>query len=176
MLLCGPFSDAFGSGDVSDLPREVRGYKVEYAKVEFKAVRGNPASDLITFSDARLAVVGPLEVVFEVRVTIAPVGHSGKIERLVFDDISVNGVPAVVDDYEHKFSLPKDEPLTLPGFLRLRVSSPGALLGAVREIIDPQERWPVKGRVYACGRYKRFFMSFKRAVPVDVSTFITNPM
>jgi hypothetical protein len=36
--------------------------------------------------------------------------------------------------------------------------------------------WPVTGRVYVFGRFKKFLFSFKRVVPVELSLTLPNPL
>jgi hypothetical protein len=164
----------------SDLPKEVRGYKVERAKVKTRkqknSVGSDDVQDLVTFGTARVESVGPLEVMLEVPVTIAPVQSSGEVELLVFEGVEVNGIPVSVEDYKTPFSLPQNGPLTLSDPIRLRVSTTQALLGTIGEILGPSKEWPVKGRVYVCGRYRKFLLSFKRAIPVELKTSIQNPL
>ncbi|HZI20360.1 MAG TPA: hypothetical protein VEY09_17395 [Pyrinomonadaceae bacterium] len=175
LLAAAPPAPAGGADAGRDLPRKVRGYKVEREKVILAGGAGDESS-LVTFDGARVVSVGPLEVVLDVFVTVAPVEQGGRVERLVFEGVSVNGVPAEVDDYVSGFQLSKRAPVSLPAPLRVRVSSGGALRGVVSEILDRREVWPVEGRVYVCGRYRRFLMSFKRAVPVELRTTIANPL
>jgi hypothetical protein len=170
---------ASGAGG-GHLPKEVRGYKVERAKVRAGRRKNSAgldgAQDLVTFGTARVTSIGPLEVALEVPVTIAPVEASGEVELLVFEGVEVNGIPVTVEDYKSQFSLPHGAPLTLAEPLRLRVSTTRALLGTVGEILGPSKEWPVTGRVYVCGRYKRFLMSFRRAVPFELKASIQNPL
>ena len=171
-----PGAGARAVGGGPELPGEVRGYKVERAKVNTKRTKNSDGEKsgegLITFGTARVSSVGPLEV----PVTIAPVQNGGEVELLVFEGVEVNGTPVSVDDYKRPFSLPKDGPLTLADPLRLRIGTTRALIGTVGEIFGPTEVWPVTGRVYVCGRYKRFLLSFKRAVPLELKTSIRNPL
>lgn len=171
---------ARAEGDASGLPGEVRGYKVERAKVRTRKQKNSGGTeevqDLVTFGTARVESVGPLEVALEVPVTIAPVRSSGEVELLVFEGVEVNGIPVSVEDYKTPFSLPQSGPLTLSDPIRLRVSTTRALIGTIGEILGPSKEWPVTGRVYVCGRYRKFLLSFKRAVPVELKTSIQNPL
>ena len=180
ILLAVILAASAGGAGGSNLPKEVRGYKVERAKVgagkRKNSVSPDGAQDLVTFGTARVTSVGPLEVALEVPVTIAPVEASGDVELLVFEGVEVNGIPVTVEDYKSQFSLPRAAPLTLAEPIRLRVSTTQALIGTVSEILGPSKEWPVTGRVYVCGRYKRFLMSFKRAVPVELKASIQNPL
>ena len=164
------------------LPKEIRGYKVERAQVELKKpknAKDGPAIEeelLVRLGDAELVSVSPLGVTFEVPVVLSPVKQHGKIDQLVFDEMRVNDMPVTIDDYIHPFALPNKEPLTMDPPLRIFVSTPRAVLQTVDEVLNSKETWPVTGRVYVCGHFKRFLFSFKRAVPVDLQTSINNPL
>src|SRR6267142_3713460 len=106
---------------------------------------------LITLGKPQLARVTPLGVTFEVPIVVAPVKQSGHIDFLLFEDMVVNGRSVEIDEYHRAFDLPNKQPLTLREPLHFYIYLPGALLTAVDEWSNSQERWPVIGRVYACG-------------------------
>src|ERR1041385_3085316 len=139
ILLAVILAASAGGAGGSNLPKEVRGYKVERAKVgagkRKNSVSPDGAQDLVTFGTARVTSVGPLEVALEVPVTIAPVEASGDVELLVFEGVEVNGIPVTVEDYKSQFSLPRGAPLTLAAALRLRVSTTQALIGTVSALL-----------------------------------------
>jgi hypothetical protein len=170
-------------------PDKIRGYKVERTVVEVKRPNGNGASkdpktaaddptvdQLISFGQPTLARVTPLGITFEVPMVIAPVTQSGKVDFLVFEDIEINGRSVNIADYEHTFSLPNNKPLTLKDPLRIQIYLPGALLAAIGEWTDSQETWPVTGRVYVFGKFKKSIFSFKRCVPVELDLKMRNPL
>jgi len=131
---------------------------------------------LITLGKPQLARVTPLGVTFEVPIVVAPVKQSGRIDFLLFEDMVVNGRSVEIDEYHRAFDLPNKEPLTLREPLHFYIYLPGALLAAVDEWSNSQERWPVTGRVYACGKFKKSWFSFKRCIPVELNVTIRNPL
>lgn len=169
-------------------PTEIRGYKVARAKVEIKKSAGakrdgsgdnQPAPDadaLIQFGDARVVRTTPLGITLEVPVTIAAVKQGGRVDFLTFEDMVVNGMPVTIEDYMHPFDLPNKEAVSLPEPIRLFLSSPRAVVGALNDLSNPQETWPVTGRVYVFGHYKKFIFSAKRVVPVELSLTLPNPL
>jgi hypothetical protein len=50
------------------------------------------------------------------------------------------------------------------------------LLAAIGEWTDSQDTWPVKGRVYVFGKFKKGLFSFKRCVPVELDVTMRNPL
>jgi hypothetical protein len=173
-------------------PDKIRGYKVERTVVEVKRTSANATNNngkdpktaeddstvdqLISFGKPTLARVTPLGITFEVPMVIAPVTQSGKVDFLVFEDIEINGRSVNIADYEHTFSLPNNKPLTLKDPLRIQIYLPGALLAALGEWTDSQETWPVTGRVYVFGKFKKSIFSFKRCVPVELDLKMRNPL
>jgi hypothetical protein len=49
-------------------------------------------------------------------------------------------------------------------------------MGALGEWNDSKPVWPVTGRVYVFGQYKKFLFKFKRVVPVELSLTLKNPL
>jgi hypothetical protein len=170
------------------LPKEVRGYKVHRAQVELKKTKDSDKkkSDkdeydeteplLIRLGEAQLVSVSPLGVTFDVPVILAAVKQQGDVDRLVFEDMSVNDTPVTLEDYVHPFKLPNKEPLSLAPSLRIFVSTPQAVLRTIDELLNSKEVWQVTGRIYVCGHFKKYLFTFKRAVPVEVQTSINNPL
>jgi hypothetical protein len=172
-------------------PDKLRGYKVERTVIEIKApapgsanTNGapvDPANDpgadrLITFGKPSLARVTPLGITFEVPIVVAPVTQSGKVDFLVFEDIEVNGRSVNIADYNHPFHLPNSKPLTLKNPLSIYVYLPSALLAALGEWTESKDAWPVTGRIYAFGKFKKGLFSFKRCVPVEMDLTMRNPL
>jgi hypothetical protein len=175
------------------LPKEVQGYKVHRAKVEPKEItpsdrnqpgrRSSSEDDeydeqepiLIRLGEPTLVTVSPLGVTFDIPVILAAVKQQGEVDRLVFEDMKVNDIPVSLEDYAYPFKLPNKEPLQLAPPLRIFVSTPQAVLRTIDEIFFSRQVWPVTGRIYVCGRFKKFLIKFKRAVPVEVQTTIKNP-
>lgn len=166
-------------------PKEIRGYKVELAKVEIKkqdakgaaALGDETNSDaLIQLGEPHVASLSPLGITLEVAVTVAAVKQGGHVDFLTFEDMTVNGTSVTVNEYQHSFDLPNDHPVTLPDPVSIYISTPRAMLGALSEWNQPKAVWPVTGRVYVFGQFKKFLFKFKRVVPVELNLSFKNPL
>jgi hypothetical protein len=165
-------------------PDKIRGYKVERTVVEVKSAKNNNGTksddanvdQLITFGKPALARVTPLGITFDVPIVVAPVTQNGKVDFLVFEDIEINGHSVNISDYNHSFNLPGNAPLTLKSPLSIYIYLPGAMLAAIGEWTDSRETWPVTGRVYVFGKFKKNLFSFKRCVPVELDLTMRNPL
>lgn len=169
-------------------PDTIRGYKVARTVVELKKPEGqtNGASSesdvdsLITLGDPKVARVTPLGITFEVPIVVAPVKQSGHVDFLVFEDMVVNGRSVDIDEYQHSFDLPNKKPATLGSPLRISIFVSNALLAAIGEWTESKENWPVTGRVYVFGKFKKTILgisgSFKRVVPVELKMTMRNPL
>jgi hypothetical protein len=198
VLICGLDSLAQRSNDAgttSLMPKEVRGYKIHRARIKMKETSESSKNKrdkkkdksetdeydedeplLIQLGEPELVGVTPLGVTFDVPVILPAVKQQGDVDLLVFEDMRVNDTPVTIADHVHPFKVPNKEPLTLTPSLRIFVSTPQAVLRTVDEIFNSKEVWPVTGRVYVCGHFKKFLLKFKRAVPVELQTTITNPL
>jgi hypothetical protein len=186
-------------------PKEIRGYKVERAAVELKSSdnkkpRKNetPQSDnsggsntdqnqpqtasepnvdqLITFGQPELGRVTPLGITLDIPIVVAPIKQSGHVEFLLFEDMTVNNHSIEIDEYHRSFDLPNKRKLTLREPLRFFISTPVAALAAVDEWSNSKETWPVSGRVYVCGKFRKYLFTFKRCVPVELELAMKNPL
>jgi len=176
---------ASGSSHARTYPKEIRGYKVELAEVELKKTSakdgsrldaGEAQETLIKLGEPKVTSLTPLGVHLEVPVTVAAVKQGGRIDFLTFEDMTVNGTPVTVNEYHHSFDLPNDRPVTLPDPVTIHISTPRVLFGALGEWSKPQDIWPVTGRVYVFGRFKKFLFKFKRVVPVELKLSFRNPL
>jgi hypothetical protein len=177
------------------LPKEIRGYKIHRARVEMKKTnepgkkpdkKSKEKSEqdeydedeplLVRLGEPELVSVSPLGVTFDVPVIVAAVKQQGDVDRIVFEDMKVNDTPVTIDDHVHPFKLPNKEPLTLAPSVRIFVSTPQAVLRTIDEVFSSKETWPVTGRIYVCGHFKKLMLKFKRAVPVELQTTVTNPL
>jgi len=162
-------------------PKEIHGYKVERTVVELKkpkkaSNRDSDVDSLIQFGKPQLARVTPLGISFEVPIVIAPVEQSGHVDFLIFEDMVVNGTSVEMDEYHRGFDLPNKDPLTLREPLRFYIYIPSAVLAAVDDWSNSKETWPVTGRVYVFGKFKKGLFSFKRYVPVELNLAMRNPL
>lgn len=137
----------------------------------------DPAVDqLITFGAPSVARITPLGITFNVPVVVAPIKQSGHVDFLLFEDMLVNEHSIEIDEYQRGFDLPTKKSLTLREPLRFFIYTPVAALAAVGEWSNSKETWPVTGRVYVCGKYKKFLLTFKRCVPVELNLTMRNPL
>jgi hypothetical protein len=186
-------------------PKEIRGYKVERAAVELKSTdnkrqrkneksqsdnsgASNPTQNqpqtvsdakvdqLITFGPPELGRVTPLGITLGIPIVVAPIKQSGHVEFLLFEDMTVNNHSIEIDEYHRSFDLPNKRMLTLREPLRFFISTPVAALAAVDEWSNSKETWPVTGRVYVCGKFKKFLFTFRRCVPVELELAMKNPL
>lgn len=186
LLSCLTFSSAAQSEREHTYPEEIRGYKLERAKITIRheensqgAGRDTALADqdaLIEFGEPHLASFSPFGITLEVPVKVAAVKQGGKVDFLTFEDMVVNGTPVTVEDYMHSFNLPNKKPLALPEPIKLYISTPRAITAALGEWNNSQPTWPVSGRVYVFGRFKKFILKFKRVVPVELNLSLPNPL
>jgi hypothetical protein len=185
----------FSSAQSRKYPDTIRGYKVERTVVEVKkpenkprggngegetAIDNSDVDQLITFGQPSIARATPLGVTFEVPVIVAPVRQSGKVDFLVFEDMEVNDHSVQIAEYNHSFDLPNKNALTLRDPLRIYIYLPSAVLAALGDWTDSRDTWPVTGRVYVFGKFKKKILgisnSFKRVVPVELNLKMRNPL
>jgi hypothetical protein len=189
------------SPQVRTYPKEIRGYKVERTVVELKKPEaktqqssnrrtGNDGVDqgdsaansdayvdeLIRLGKPELTRVTPLGITFEVPIIVSPVKQSGRVDFLVFEDMIVNGTSVNIDEYHREFDLPNKQPLTLREPLSIYIYLPSAMLAALGDWSAAKETWPVTGRVYVFGKFKKGPFSFKRVVPVELNLSMRNPL
>jgi hypothetical protein len=188
-LTCAIFIFGFATPSVAaqtrTYPDKIRGYKVERTVVEIKKTESQQANNsngdadvdtLIKLGDPKLARVTPLGITFEVPIVVAPVKQSGRVDFLVFEDMVINGRSVDVAEYKHNFDLPNKAPATLNDPLSIHIFLPSALLAAIGEWTDSKDTWPVTGRVYVFGKFKKSIFSFKRVIPVELKLTMRNPL
>jgi hypothetical protein len=167
------------------LPDEIRGYKVQQAKVivrnqsDKKTETANDNADadaIVEFGEVKLASVSPLGITFEIPVTMLSPNQSGRIDFLTFDKMKVNGLDVKIEEYQNSFEMPKKQLITLSQPIRVFVSTPQAFRGALGEIRESKKEWQVQGRVYVFGKFKKSIFKFKRVVPVDFDITIASPV
>src|SRR5436190_13838153 len=185
-------------------PKEIRGYKIERTAIEIKrpesknakpgkSQTNQSASDgngqieaqnvsdsdvdaLIQFGKPQLARVTPLGITFKVPIVVAPVTQKGRVDFLMFEDMTVNDTSVQIDEYHRAFDLPNKNPSTLRDPLSFYIYLPSAVLAAIGDWSDSKAIWPVTGRVYVFGKFKKGLFSFKRCVPVELNLTMRNPL
>ncbi len=199
VLMSAIFSSVNGQG--RKYPDKIRDYKVERTVVEVKKPKPktspsapaqtaniqtpDPIDDgsvdqLIQFGQPTVARITPLGITFEIPIVVAPVVQKGKVHFLVFEDMVINGRSVDINEYDHSFELPNKEALTLDHPLRVQIFMPSVLLAAIGEWTNSQDTWPITGRVYVFGKFKKSILgisgSFKRVVPVELNLTMKNPL
>jgi len=195
LLITGPIALA----QTRPYPKEIRGYKIERTAIEIKKseskiekagksqsspnaskneqnVSDADVNALIQFGKPQLARVTPLGITFKVPVVVAPVTQKGRVDFLMFEDMTVNDTSVQIDEYHHGFDLPNKRPSTLGDPLSFYIYLPSAVLAAIGDWSDSKEVWPVTGRVYVFGKFKKGLFSFKRCVPVELNLTMRNPL
>jgi hypothetical protein len=116
------------------------------------------------------------ELVVDVPVRVRPVGVSGRVERVEFRDLALNGIPFEVDPYEASFDLSESDPVTLPAPVRLRVKFLAVAPGLVREGLMPSDTLRLTGTATVSGVYRKWIFSLRRAVEVPIEVAGPNPI
>lgn len=186
IVLIGLLFFAGVSAGAQELPDEIRGYKVHRTKKV--TVRSEPGAEKkaerdqddlrveVDFSEPELAGVGLFGITLELDVRVTVFGQSGEIDFITFRDFRVNGIGVEIEEYRAGFEFKKGRTVELEEPVRIFVSTPGTLRGALEDLRDSKEEWPVTGRVFVFGKFRKLGFRFKRVVPVDVDLRIKNPL
>ncbi len=186
-ILCAAFLLVFfviSSAEAQDYPKEIRGYKVEKAKIKVKNDDGNNDSKddkddseaFVTLGEPTLANVGLTGITFDITAHLSPLEQKGKVDFLSFNDFKVNGTSVTIEDFTESFSFEKNKPIDLPSPIKVFVGMGQTLLGGIGEARDSKEEWEVTGTVFVFGKFKKFGFNFKRVVPVPINIKIKNPI
>ena len=154
----------------------MRGYRVERAAVELKKTGNSINETLVRFGDPQLARMTPLGITFELPLVISPVKQKGRVDFLVFEEMTVNHTPVEIDDYYRAFELPNTHPLRLREPLSIFINLPRALMATLDEWSMEKTTWTVSGRVYVFGRFRKSLFTFKRCIPVELKVSMPNPL
>jgi hypothetical protein len=194
LLSAMPAGSSAQNNSQRSYPKEIRGYKIERTAIEIKKpdsqIRNSKNNNqteeqngsdsdvdaLIQFGKPQLARVTPLGITFKVPIVVAPVTQKGSVAFLMFEDMSVNGTSVQIDEYHRGFDLPNKKPSTLRDPLSFYIYLPSAVLAAIGDWRDSKDVWPVTGRVYVFGKFKKGLFSFKRCVPVELNLTMQNPL
>ena len=118
----------------------------------------------------------PLGISLEIPIVVSPVKQKGKVDFLLFENMVFNGTPVEIDEYHSAFNLPNRDPVRLREPLRFYIYLPRAVLAGIDEWINSKDTWPVTGRVFVCGKFRKGPFSFKRCVPVELNLTMRNPL
>jgi len=123
-----------------------------------------------------VAEVSWTEVVVHVPVRIRPVGISGEIHGIGFEEMRINGIPFEVDPYTADFELPESDEVTLAEPLRLRVRFSRVAPGVFDEAIMPNDALHLTGRATVHGTFRKWIFTVKRSVEFPIDETRTNPI
>lgn len=161
-----PTLSTFAQAD--NFPSHIRGYRVH------KEPQTN--STRISLGNPEVSAVSLTGVSVGLAVELDGIDRSGKIDFVTFREFSVNDVPVTIEDYDEAFSVTKHQKIALKKKVNVFVSSVNILETVWNEIVESKPRWNVRGRVFVFGRFKRFGLTFKRVVPIDINIEIENPL
>ena len=185
LLLFGWLPLLAAAVSAQDLPKEIRGYKVQRAKIRVvnqsgetggKSIEKDDAEAFVKISAPRLAEIRLTGITFDLSAEIEAPEQSGKVDFLTFHDFRVNGLAVEVEEYTGKFEFEKNRTIILPKPVKIFVGAGQTLRGALAELQKSEAEWTVTGRVFVFGRYKKAGFSFKRVVPVEINLKIKNPL
>lgn len=139
--------------------------------------RLDPLGGALQFGIPKPVSLSAEELVVEVPFRVKSVGVSGRIERIDFRDLRLNGIPFHVDPYAAAFDLPdEDEPIVFPEPLVLRLRFAEVAPGIAREALVPSETLRLTGAVTVTGEYRKWIFSLRRAVEVPIDVTGPNPI
>ena len=162
-------------------PNKIRGYRVYQTEISVKTDKENPnkktkAEAIVKIGEPELEDFSLTGITLEFSAEIEGVEQSGKVDFLTFEDFKVNGVNVEIEEYKNPFELKKNEKVILPKPVKVFVRADRAFRGALKEWKDSKKNWTVTGRVFVFGKFKKFGLSFKRVVPIEINLEIKNPL
>ncbi len=164
-----------------DLPGKIRGYKVYKTAVSIKTPgEKNPPESkfeaVVTIGEPELVDISLSGMTLEISAEINALEQSGKVDFLTFTDFRVNGLAVEVEEYKNPFEIKKNQPVVLPKPARIFIDMTRTLRGAVNELKNSKDEWQVTGRIFVFGKFKKFGLSFKRVIPVEINLRVKNPL
>lgn len=131
--------------------------------------------DIVELGMPEPASISWSEMLVEVPVRLRPVGVGGRVHRLEFHELSLNGIPFEVDPYDASFDLPSKKPVALPQPLRLRLRFRTVAPKLLEEALAPSASLRLSGRVTIDGTFKKWIFSSRRTVELPVEVSGANP-
>jgi hypothetical protein len=153
---------------------KIDGYKVYNAKVLVASARDNVPSDAKSNFDTLVKIGKPQNFTlttagasFEIPLSVNIFKSGGRIERVSFDNVQVNGLKMQIEDLNEMFDFEKgiDVPFPRPLKVKVHLSDTARSLFSLKPSISNFE---VVGRVMVFGTFKKLGFKFKRAIPLDL--------
>ena len=170
----------FCQNSVSDFDTD--GYKIHNESIVITNDRSAAKADInknaasVTIDSISITGVGISGLTISIDATLAAQPQGGTIRRIEFSNVKLNGVGLRISDHQTKFKLRPGQPITLPAPIIARISGLGIAKTAFSELVERPKKWHVSGSAMVYGKFKRFGIGFKRAVPVKVDVEIDNPL
>ncbi|MBS1769363.1 MAG: hypothetical protein JSS77_06850 [Acidobacteria bacterium] len=160
-----------------EYPDRIDGYKVHKKPIVINSVERKDSKKDVDFvlNTPTFAGASLTAVKFKFAAALSS-DRAAKIEKIRFYGLTVNGIAVKIDEFDRAFDLKADELVTLPEPFAGEVSSFGVAKGAWLELTTPKKEWVVKGKAYIFGRFKKFGMTFRRAIPVEFDLSVKNPI
>ncbi len=170
-------SDASGQ----TLPKDIRGYKVYNTRLRVLVTtdvieKAENTDAIIRLGTPQFADISLTGVGLNVAAEIKAIQRSGSIDFVTFRDFKVNGVPVEIEEYSAGFSFQSNQISKLPKPVRIHIGTSSTVRTAFRELIGSKKEWTVEGTVIVFGKFRKFGIDFKRAIPVKMSFIVTNPI
>ena len=171
----------FAVAESQDLPKEIRGYKVYWAKisVENKSEKNDAADKseaFVKIGEPEIMDVSLAGITLEIPAEIESPAQSGTIDFVTFQQFRVNDLPVDVEEYKESFRLEKNKIIQLPKPIKVFLGATQTLRGAVKEFKESKTEWTLTGRIFVFGHFKKSFLTFKRVVPIEINLKIKNPL
>lgn len=180
-FICGLFLLSFSFGNAQDLPKEIRGYKVQRAKISVVNQAGtteikDKTEVSVKIGEPELVDVSLAGITFEISAEVDSLQQSGTVDFVAFHDFRVNDLKVDVEEYKESFDFKKNRTVALPKPIKVFLGTGQTLRGAAKEVKESKDEWTVTGRIFVFGQFKKSFLKFKRVVPVEINIKIKNPL
>lgn len=180
-FICGLFLLSFSLANAQNFPKQIRGYKVQRAKISVKTKpekteTKDKSAVSVKISEPELIDVSLTGIKFEISAEIESLEQSGTVDFLTFQDFCVNDLKVDVEEYKESFEIKKNQTVALPKPIEIFIGTSQTLRGALKETKESKDEWTVTGRIFVFGQFKKSFLKFKRVVPVEINLKIKNPL
>lgn len=160
-----------------DLPRSIRGYKIHGEIIKLKSKAPGPAEGpYVVVGRPRVSDISLGGVTLTITGELGDAGHEGRVEMLTFRDFRINGMSVDVAEYNTPFDLKKRGRVALPAGADVFLPATMILNAGWNELTGSKKEWPVTGRVFVFGKFRKFGFSFKRVILIDIDLTIENPL
>jgi hypothetical protein len=161
-----------------DFPKKIRGYKVQIVKsVPISPnSNGTEAPEKINIKKVEVADYSLTGITLKMQVELHPVDAAGKVDFITFNDFAVDGVPVDIEEYREQFSFDNGKPIVLPGPVTVFIRTDRVIATAWKQTHQNEPKLKITGRAFVFGKFRKYGLSFKRVVPVDMSFSIPNPL